>query len=252
MSQERPPAARQGSGPRRWVADARARLREDESWRAAAILLVSATTCSAWYYFGAAEFYQQRWQGLPPGTPVRAAAAGYEMGAALVLLGLVPLLVGWALLGLQPRDLGLQLGRWRQCLLVFAVLAPFIVGISWNSAASPQIAAEYPINGDAGESIGAFLRHVAMQFAFYLGWELHFRGFLQFGVAPRMGREASCGVQVLASCLAHFGKPPLETFASILGGVWWGVHAFRCRTILGGLLQHWLLGASLDYFLAFG
>lgn len=228
------------------------RLRSDENWRAAAILLVSATTCTAWYYYGAAEFYQQHVQGVAPGTPVGAAAAGYEMLSALVLLGLVPLAIGWGLLGLRPRDLGLQLGSWRRWLAVFFVLAPIAVGVGWFSSTSPEIAAEYPINRFAGESAATFARHVAMQFAFYLGWEIQFRGFLLFGLAPRMGHEASSGVQVLASCLAHFGKPPLETFASIAGGLWWGFHAFRCRSIYGGLLQHWLLGASLDYFLTLG
>lgn len=228
------------------------RLREDDPWRATSILLVSAVSVTTWHYFGAAEVYQRRVQGLVGDEPVGAAAAAYEMVSALVLLGAAPIAYGRFVLGQKLNDFGLRLGAWRRWSTVFLVLAPAIVAISWFSSTSPAIAAEYPLHRGAGESMWTFARHALMQLAFYLGWELHFRGFLQFGLAPATGREVAGGVSVLASCLAHFGKPPLETFASILGGAWWSFHAFRCRSIGGGLLQHWLLGASLDYFLCFG
>jgi membrane protease YdiL (CAAX protease family) len=53
----------------------------------------------------------------------------------------------------------------------------------------------------------------------------------------------------MASCLVHIGKPAAETYSSILGGLMWGVLAFRSRSIVYGLVIHWLLGVALDLFI---
>ena len=69
---------------------------------------------------------------------------------------------------------------------------------------------------------------------FYLGWEFHFRGFLQFGLGGRLGPVNAILIQVMASSLLHIGKPPIETFAAIGGGVLWGVIAYRTQSLPSG------------------
>ncbi|MCX7428481.1 MAG: CPBP family glutamic-type intramembrane protease, partial [Planctomycetia bacterium] len=59
-------------------------------------------------------------------------------------------------------------------------------------------------------------------------------------------------VQVLASTLLHIGKPGSEAFGAIFGGLLWGVLVYRTRSLLSGLVQHALLGLSLDWFLCYG
>jgi membrane protease YdiL (CAAX protease family) len=76
--------------------------------------------------------------------------------------------------------------------------------------------------------------------------------FLQFGLGSRLGPINAILIQVIASSLIHIGKPPVETFAAIGGGVLWGVIAYRSQSLLSGLLQHFLLGIALDYFICFG
>ena len=80
-------------------------------------------------------------------------------------------------------------------------------------------------------------------------WEFHFRGFLQCGLGKSFDIPLGIMVQTLASALAHFGKPGAEVFGSILGGLLWGALAWRTRSLLASTFQHWLLGASLDFFL---
>ena len=47
-------------------------------------------------------------------------------------------------------------------------------------------------------------------------------------------------------CMLHFYKPGLEAAASIGAGVILGLLAYRTRCILGGVLIHWAVAASMD------
>jgi membrane protease YdiL (CAAX protease family) len=47
----------------------------------------------------------------------------------------------------------------------------------------------------------------------------------------------------------HLGKPVGEVYGSIIGGLIWGLLAYRTRSLLSGLLQHFLLGVLLDWFI---
>jgi membrane protease YdiL (CAAX protease family) len=96
-----------------------------------------------------------------------------------------------------------------------------------------------------------FAAHVASLALFYLGWEFHFRGFLQQGLAASLGPTAGLWVQVLASCLLHFDRPDAELWASIPAAILWGLQANYTGAVWAGFAQHWLLGATLDYFICF-
>jgi membrane protease YdiL (CAAX protease family) len=89
-----------------------------------------------------------------------------------------------------------------------------------------------------------------MYLFFYIGWETLFRGFMQFGLRS-LGDWNAILIQTALSCIAHLGKPAAEIYSSILGALVWGVVVFRSRSLLYVLIVHWLLGVSLDYFVAF-
>ena len=127
--------------------------------------------------------------------------------------------------------------------------APLVIAIGYGSAQSPEFQAMYPINPVAKTSAAALAWHLVGQIFWYAAWEFHFRGFLQHGMAKSNGITTGIWVQTLASTLAHFGKPEAEVFASIIAGVLWGALACAPGRCWPGYIQHWLLGASLDFFL---
>lgn len=94
-----------------------------------------------------------------------------------------------------------------------------------------------------------FALHAVCYFLYYVGWEFYFRGFMLIGLEEGLGRSNALLVQVMASCLLHIGSPATETFGAILGGLLWGLLVFRTRSLLSGLVQHYLLGISLDWFI---
>ena len=71
----------------------------------------------------------------------------------------------------------------------------------------------------------------------FLGVEAFFRGFLLFGLYPRLGWNA-VPVMVIPYVMIHFGKPMPETFAAIVAGSLLGYLALRSRSFLWGALLH--------------
>jgi membrane protease YdiL (CAAX protease family) len=223
-----------------------------QPYKSPIILLVSSLLVTTWWYFGVPGYFEKH---LPEGFRLygdaAATAAECSFLMTFALFGLIPALIVKFVFHERLADYGVQLGnRFRTC-RSFLVFAPIILFIAWLSSKNPAIRAYYPMNRSAGASPRMFGVHVAVYLLFYAGWEFHFRGFMQYGLRGTMGDVQSLLVQILASTLAHLGRPPLETYASVGAGLLWGILAFRTRSLLSGMLQHALLGIALDYFLCF-
>lgn len=216
--------------------------------RKPAIILFSSTALMVlWRCFGSVEFFVAQFGDLVSlhGSP-EAAGAVYSFLACFVLLGLVPLLIVKLIFRERLVDYGVTLGNRKRTLRNILFFVPvFIVG-GYISANTPSVRAAYPIN-PAAASMPVI--HVLTYLAFYLGWEFHFRGFLQMGLRGRLGDASALWVQVLASTILHIGKPNEELIAAIFAGIFWGVLVYRTRSILAGLSQHYALGISLDWFI---
>jgi membrane protease YdiL (CAAX protease family) len=166
-----------------------------------------------------------------------------------VLFGLIPLLLIKYVFKESLASYGLQIGDGNYGWRAVAILGPLFVLSAYPSSAMPAFLAEYPLYPGAGATTTAFMAHAFAYLFFYIGWEIYFRGFMQFGLRASFGDWNSILIQVMASCLVHIGKPAAETYSSILGGLVWGVLAFRTRSIVYGLVIHWLLGVALDLFI---
>lgn len=224
-----------------------------EQFKPTVILLSSLLLMLTWKCFGSPEFYREHISPWPiSGADPGAAAAIYSFGLCFLLLGVVPVLIVKLLFRQRLADYGVQFGDPVRTVRTFLMLAPVFVLIAYLSSSNASLVTEYPINKSAGNSPAMFGLHACTYALFYLGWEFHFRGFLQFGLQGRIGLVNAILIQVMASSLLHIGKPPVETFAAIGGGILWGVIAYRTQSLLSGLLQHFLLGIALDYFICYG
>jgi uncharacterized protein len=218
--------------------------------RTSIVLLTSAVCLTAWHLAGNYNFWLHH--------PSAAMSFGYDPAIAagiwmlistVTLLGIIPLLIVKLVLREKLADYGIRWGNLQFAAVCCLLVVPLVVFIGYCSAQSPQFQAMYPINPVARTSATALAWHLVGQLFWYAAWEFHFRGFLQHGMEKSCGISTGIWIQTLASTLAHFGKPGAEVFASILAGVLWGALAWRTRSLLAGFFQHWLLGASLDFFL---
>ena len=213
------------------------------------ILLVSSLTLITWKCFASPQYLEplaRRYGGFS--DPQAAGAIGSFVGA-LLLLGLLPALIVKLVFREKLVDYGVGLGNRLRTVRTFLIFAPVVLLIAYLSAGSASLASEYPINHLARVSGWGFTLHALTYLLFYLGWEFQFRGFMQHGLKELMGATNALLVQVLASVLLHLGKPVSEIYAAIAGGLLWGLLAYRSRSLLSGMLQHFLLGIALDWFI---
>lgn len=203
-----------------------------------------------WKYFGTIEFYTDALAHRIEFGNSEAMAAFYQFGSCLVLLGVVPALIIKLAFRERLADYGLQLGNRLYTTRSFLIAAPIIVAVGYLAALDPAMREAFPVNKQAGLAT-PFMLHVATYTLFYLGWEFHFRGFLQYGLDGSMGRVNAVLVQVMASSLLHIGKPFTETIAAVGAGMLWGWLAYRTNSILSGLLQHILVGVVVDAVIVF-
>ncbi len=217
------------------------------------ILLSSSLLLCLWRVFGSRGFYAKHLASrfVLAGDSI-ASEAWYEIGMCCLLLCVVPMAIVKFVLGDSLKEYGWQRGDVKLGIVFFVLSAPIILLVSYCAAADEVFRAEYPLNRHAGVSRQTFAVHAASLWFFYIGWEFHFRGFLLQGLTPSAGSGNSVWIQTMAATLAHIGKPPAELFACIPASVVWGLLAIQTQSLWVGLLQHWLLGVSLDYFISFG
>lgn len=221
-----------------------------ERMKPTVILLLTPVLLVTFKYYGSKQWYFEvlrDWFVLANNPELTSAL--YVFFASFMLFGIVPLLVIRFIFKEPLSSYGLQMGDGTFGWKAVAILSPLFVLSAYPSSFMPEFLAEYPLYPGAGATTGAFITHVFSYLFFYIGWEIYFRGFMQFGLRSTFGDWNSILIQVMASCLVHIGKPAAETYSSILGGLVWGILAFRSRSIVYGLVIHWLLGVALDLFI---
>ncbi len=172
------------------------------------------------------------------------AADGGWAFARFVTLGVVPMVYARAI-GLPLRALGLQSpdtrAEARTAGALFAGLAPFLL----IAATTPQFQQKYPLYALAGRSALDFVGWEILYALQFFGIELFYRGFLLELLRPACGVYAIF-VATIPYCMVHFGKPPLEVFASIAAGLILGTLAIRRRSVFPGLALHLLAAIGMD------
>jgi membrane protease YdiL (CAAX protease family) len=215
------------------------------------ILLISAPLLLAWKYACAPEVLAGFFVGLPDDEALSAGAILHFL-SALLFLGLLPAAIVKWVFRERLRDYGFGFGTPGRTIGTFVIFAPLFFLGGMFASTDAAILEKFPINPLAGNSPSSFALHATAYFAYYLGWEFYFRGFLLFGLRDTLGDANAVLIQVMASSLLHIGSPASETFGAIPGGILWGILTLRNRSFLSALGQHYVLGISLDWFICHG
>jgi membrane protease YdiL (CAAX protease family) len=167
---------------------------------------------------------------------------------AFVVLGIAPALLTRPVYGVAPHHLGLGVGDWRRGLPLLGVGIVAAALIGYRSAASPDLAAVYPL-GSPTLAPGAFTLHVLGYGLYYASFEFEYRGFLLLGLRGHIGATQANLLQAGIATLAHLGKPHVELAAAFPASLIFGWLALRTRSIWYAFGIHWVVGVVLDYFL---
>ena len=171
---------------------------------------------------------------LPPGTLADGRTPEAMRIVAIerfVLFGVVPFAVVRFAFRDRASRYGLTLGDWRWgtalALGGCVVMTPIVL---WF-AGQPATGAYY------AESAGPVADVIATNAIDLTASEFAFRGFLMLALVRIMG-PIGVVVAALPFVLAHAGKPPLELFSTLGGGLAYGWLAWRTASVAWGSVAH--------------
>jgi membrane protease YdiL (CAAX protease family) len=160
---------------------------------------------------------------------------GSELGAVLLQLG-VPLLVIVAVWREDPRRYFLRIGEWKLGLVVSAGAIAVMAIVIWYTGHQPDFRSYYlPLVGGRSALQLIYDMGVAM-----FAWEFFYRGWLLEALGRKYGTDA-IWLQMMPFALLHVGKPEIELLSTVLGGAFFGILAWRTRSMLYGWLLHWFM-----------
>jgi membrane protease YdiL (CAAX protease family) len=226
--------------------------RSDADRMAIQVLLSSAVLVIVFTLWGKPGFLKLhmpslgRALGVADGGPTYALIPYLYWAVTSVVLRIavpVALIILW--LRKRPADFGFRLRgvtshAWIY-LALFAVMVPVVTAVSFT----PAFQAKYPMYFSPA---GGWSHFTVYQLAYgvqFLGVEAFFRGYITFGLYPRLG-YLSLFVMVIPYSMVHFGKPPLEVFVAIPAGLLLGYLALKSRTWILGALLHWGVAITMD------
>jgi membrane protease YdiL (CAAX protease family) len=160
-----------------------------------------------------------------------AEAIRYQAVERAILFGLLPALV--IVLGFRDRltRYGLGLGDWRWGLGLAVAGCILMTPIVAAVGANPQFSSYYGISGaPVGDLLVTHLLDLVPA-------EFLMRGFVMFTLLRTIG-PLGLVVAQLPFVFAHLGKPEIELFSTLLGGVVFGWLDWRTRSIWWSALGH--------------
>lgn len=166
--------------------------------------------------------------------------------AALFALGLFPAIFGCLFWNERPSDWGLSLGRNAKNQTVLSlILLALLLPLALYAARLPVFGARGPDIWLAVKYPKALLLYEAGVFAFLLGWEFFFRGFLLFGLKRTTGNAA---IYILAIPAIAFGlmRSSPAALVALPTAVFLGHLAILTDSIWYGFFLHWLCCLALD------
>lgn len=148
-----------------------------------------------------------------------------------VLFGLVPLLVVIVGFRDRPARYGLTPGDWRAGLALVTAGSAVMTPIMLWAATLPEVRAYY---APSAASLSVLLATNALDLT---AAEFLFRGFLMLTLIRVMG-PLGVLVATMPFVYSHLGKPELELFSTLGGGLIYGWLAWRTGSIVWGAVGH--------------
>lgn len=161
----------------------------------------------------------------------------YWFFADTIVYLLIPILIIIFLFKEKPSSFGLQLGDTKLGLSVSLLFIGVMAIIVWFVSAQESFALTYPHLGNARIDWELFCCYEFGIIAYLFAWEFIWRGFLLFGSEKKFGYYAVF-IQMIPFVILHNGKPFLETFGAIFGGIALGILALRTRSIFYCFITH--------------
>jgi hypothetical protein len=170
----------------------------------------------------------------------------YWFSADGFLMFVIPVVLILLVLKQKPSDFGFRIGDYKFGLKTFFLFVAFMIPVIWIISGSESFASAYPQGGNRIRENFSVLIYYELFVGFYmLAWEFFWRGYMLFGLKQKFGFYAIF-IQMIPFFILHRGKPELETFAAIFGGLILGIQAWRANSFIYCFLTHWSVMMFVD------
>ena len=199
----------------------------------------------SWYFTSRTFFHLNFFIELSNHSKVYLLEFFYWYLGDFIVYFIVPFLIIKLFFKEKIRDYGIAIGDInagvRISVIFILIMLPFI----WFLTSQQSFSLTYPLLYQARDSWNIFFIY-ELGLVFYLfAWEFIWRGFMLFGLKEKFGYYAVV-IQMLPFVILHDGKPPLETFGAIAGGLALGILAYRSRSIYYCVITHSIIMFSID------
>lgn len=160
----------------------------------------------------------------------------------LFILGIVIVKFGFKE---KLSEYGLQFGDIKVGLSISLIFLSVMIILVWFVSATPAFAEKYPHLSSAKSDWNTLFIYEAGMLIYMFAWEFIWRGFMLFGLEKKFGVYAVL-MQMIPFVILHNGKPFLETFGAIFGGIALGILALRTRSIYYCIVVHIGVMFSID------
>lgn len=159
---------------------------------------------------------------------------------------IIGILIIKLLLKEKVKDYGLQIGDFKTGLKYSSIFLFVMIVLIWIVSASPAFAEKYPHFSDAKSNWTILFIYEFGMLIYMFAWEFIWRGFTLFGLEKKFGYY-SILIQMIPFVILHNGKPFLETFGAIFGGIALGILALRTRSFYYCVVTHIGVMFSIDF-----
>lgn len=210
------------------------------------IFLSVAILQSISFYFTSRSFFRQNFFFQYQDHPnINLLEFLYWFIGDFITLFILTILVIKFLLKENILNYGLKFGDYHSGVFYSGIFVSIMIIIIWFVSAQSGFAEKYPHLDDAKRSWNIFLIYEIGMLLYMFAWEFIWRGFMLFGLEPKFGFY-SVLIQMIPFVILHNGKPFLETFGAIFGGIALGILALRTRSIYYCVVTHIGVMFSID------
>lgn len=159
----------------------------------------------------------------------------------------IPVLIILLILKNPVRDFGFRFGDYKTGIILSVIFFLVMIPILWFISAEQSFISKYPHLQSTRNDWLMFFVYESGMLIYMFSWEFIWRGFMLFGLEKKFGYYAVL-IQMIPFVILHNGKPELETFSAILGGIVLGILALRTRSFFYGFITHLGIMFSIDLF----
>jgi membrane protease YdiL (CAAX protease family) len=201
----------------------------------------------SWYYTSRMFFKLNFFDALSANPNVYLFEFAYWYIGDFITLFVIPALVIKLVFKEKIRDYGVKTGDFNTGIKLSVLFLLIMIPIIWLVTSQPVFSLAYPLLVQARDSWKIFILYELGLIFYLFAWEFIWRGFMLFGLKEKFGFYAVV-IQMIPFLILHNGKPPIETFGAILGGIALGILAYRTQSIYYCIVTHAGIMLSIDFF----